>query len=234
MDALTLTTEFQITRLWETLKFGQICKDQESQLEETLHWAETVPIVTNFPQKSLDEIIPTAARDKSNWRNFSRSIHIPDNAPREVLETWAYTYLKHAWTNYDDPCNQLKNHAFSCYVYPTLLHRVNVLILDRYPFTIRLRGDNGSPSRRAEDAAGLDQAYPLVHESKAERQQRHPQLLFPRLRDAPTSQTHQGQTTQREGTSMDQTLIASIFLTTHIIRGSLLLACLKNCKHPRP
>ena len=145
VENLTLTMEFQITRLWETLKFAHTWKRQNSKLDETLLWAETVPIVTHFPQRSLDQIILTAALDRSSWSNYSNAIYTPDQSPRDVLETWAYTYLKHKCTNYDDLCQHLRDHEFGRYVYPTLLHRVNVLILDQYPFTIRLRGDNGSP-----------------------------------------------------------------------------------------
>lgn len=46
---------------------------------------------------------------------------------------WAYTYLKHERTNYDQLCETVRGRMFAHFAYPIILHRVNKIILDAYP-----------------------------------------------------------------------------------------------------
>lgn len=144
---LISSKRFQLSKLIETLRSLKIYRGHQGELDTITTWAERVPITTDFPDKTLDEIIQDAVQDRGTWQDFSKTPYHPDTAPPEILQTWAYTYLKHSCTNYDDLCRQLKSHPFSSYAYPTILQRVNTLILGRYHLDIQTRGNKGTSIR---------------------------------------------------------------------------------------
>ena len=157
------TKRFQILRLWESLRLAKIQKEQDLKLQAVLNWAETVPVNTDFPNLTIGEITDLGIAERLSWESFENYPYQPDTAPPEILERWAYTYLKHARTNYDELCDRLRNQPFGRYGYSTILHRVNTLILDSYPFTISLRGDTDSPIRTCRRCGTQQQGHHNGH-----------------------------------------------------------------------
>ena len=140
------TKEFQLMRLRELLRERRVGLQKRAEMEETLRWAANAEIKTKFPNMTLTEIMELACADRSNW-DWPNGM--PAELQRPTPETkavWAYTYLKHNCTNYDDLCSQLEGRPFARYGQPAILHRVNRVILDRFP-GLPVRAGTGGPLR---------------------------------------------------------------------------------------
>ena len=153
---VTGTKQFQLHRLLETLRFAKIYMGHQQQLEKITEWAKTVPIAAEFPDMPLQELILAATADRARWQDLSKTPYGLNNAPVNTLHTWAYTFLKHNHTNYEDLCAQIKNHSFASYAYPLILQKINILILDHYPLDLYLRGQTQSTTTKC-NGCGTEQ-----------------------------------------------------------------------------
>lgn len=147
VEKVTASKRFHISRLAHTLRIAQHRRKHRDVLEQTLHWANTVPILTTFPDAPVEEVTRLAIADRQDWMDPDRHLYDPYNPPEELLPLWTYTYLKHNRTNYNQLCTETTRVPFGRYAYPVILHRVNVLILDSYPLDVKVRGDTGSETR---------------------------------------------------------------------------------------
>ena len=57
----------------------------------------------------------------------------PRLSPEEQRALWAYVYLKHQCTNYEQLCEELRYRRCATFAYPAILHRINRAVLDRFP-----------------------------------------------------------------------------------------------------
>ena len=118
---------FQALRI--TSVIHQLIKGEQN-LKTMSDWARSVPIKTDIPDLPWNDIIEIACLDR--WARHGFHIQ-PNENSRGMRILWAYTYLKHNRTNYDELCDYVTGKMFSRYVYPIILHRVNKEILDRFP-----------------------------------------------------------------------------------------------------
>ena len=140
--------EFQAARLVDILHRARAIRLGEERLKKALRWARTVPITHSFPEEDQDGVIRAAAEERDAWDDLQSRRRRTETADRATLETWAYTRLKHLHTGYDGICRELEGMPFGHYAYTVVLHRVNLMILDRYPLrNIRVRGDTGGRTR---------------------------------------------------------------------------------------
>lgn len=139
---------FHILRVWDALIQVHELKHRDRDQHAITHWAKHVPITTNFPDIPLEKVIQLAIQDRKTWENTANyPWGTPEEAPEHVLHRWAYTYLKHNFTNYDHICSLTRAQPFGLHAYTHILHRVNVLILDRYPIRTRVHGDDGQRTK---------------------------------------------------------------------------------------
>ena len=140
---LASSRKFHALRLCLTLKRAVQLHTQTSKLDAAIAWARSAHIQTDFPNITIDDLVQTAVQDRLLWQDPSTLPFRPDEAPLAKLHNWAYTYLKHQFTNYNDLCDQINGAPCGHYAYAAILHRVNVLILDAFPLHTLVHGDNG-------------------------------------------------------------------------------------------
>ena len=144
--AAAATKEFQLLRLTELLSKRRAALQQLPLMQATLQWAKTINIRTTFPSVDTEDLMERATKQRAAWDWPNGIPPVLQEPTPELQAVWAYTYLKHEYTNYDEVCDQIKGKAFSRYAQPVILHRVNRLILDRFP-TLPVRGGTGPETR---------------------------------------------------------------------------------------
>ena len=119
---------------YQAYRFIELLRDLthgEGKLQGILEEAREKTIRTSFPPLDWEQLAEVAMMRK--WQDKGHWYIQPRKTPEGQRALWAYLYLKHECTNYDELVQEIRGAPFQRFTYPLILHATNRAILDSYP-----------------------------------------------------------------------------------------------------